>query len=315
MLKHELSWSASRAREFERCRRENWYARYLSWNWWGEEPRGEKYKAMVLKQLGTIPAFAGTCVHDALEKWFQHKQAGTDMSQEELFEESRELFREGWRESSTDAWKTRPNKLTHLEEHHFGLEVSKERTDRVRQLFEICADNFFNLPALEPVRKAHPDTWRAVEALDSYQFMGVKVYAVPDFAYMSGEETVHIWDWKTGRQREEDNFQLLTYALYACEKWGIEPENIRLYAAYLAVGEVKEIPVTLEKLSETQDAMSNSLREMRDIHYNPDEDEVVMEDWPTSGAPKECPRCKFREICEGADALTNNKSESIQQSC
>ena len=315
MMKHELSWSASRAREFERCRRENWYARYRAWNWWGEEPRGEKYQAMVLKQLDSIPAFAGSCVHAAIEKWFQHKKAGTDMSQEELFEEARELFREGWRQSSTDAWKTRPNKLTHLEEHHFGIEVSKERTDRVRQLFEVCADNFFKSPTLEPVRRAHPDSWRSVEALDSYQFLGVKVYAVPDFAYLDEDQTAHIWDWKTGRPRQEDDFQLLTYALYACEKWGIEPEKIRLYASYLATGDVKEIPITLERLSEAQDVMSNSLREMRDIHYDPDEDPAVLEDWPTTGAPEACNRCRFREICEGANGLADRQGESVQQSC
>jgi hypothetical protein len=44
----ELSWSASRAKEWERCRRENWYARYGSWGWWTEQPRGEKYEIMVL---------------------------------------------------------------------------------------------------------------------------------------------------------------------------------------------------------------------------------------------------------------------------
>ena len=99
-LKCELSWSASRAREFERCRREYWYSRYASWGWWQEKPRGPRYEVMVHKNLTSLPAFAGDCVHRAIARWFELRRSGTQMSAEELFEEARELFRDGWRQSA-----------------------------------------------------------------------------------------------------------------------------------------------------------------------------------------------------------------------
>ncbi|MCH2111235.1 MAG: PD-(D/E)XK nuclease family protein [Planctomycetes bacterium] len=299
-FKCELSWSASRAREFNRCKRENWYARYGSWAWWKEQPRGEKFEAMVHKRLTSLPAFAGDCVHRAIEKWFHHQKNGVDMTQEELYEESRELFREGWRQSSTKSWEAQPNKSVHLEEHHYNEDIPAAFTDRAKAILEESAAFFCQDPAIAPVREAHPDSWRAVETLDSYQFLGTKVYAVPDFAYIDNEFQVHVWDWKTGRPREEDDFQLLTYALFACEKWGADPESIHLHAAYLAKGEVKSSRVDIDQLSEVQDQMSQSVREMQEIHYDPETDPFVEANWPTSGAPHACGRCRFRAICPGA---------------
>ena len=137
------------------------------------------------------------------------------------------------------------------------------------------------------------------ETLDTYQFLGTKVYAVPDFAYRV-DEKVHIWDWKTGKPREDDIFQLHTYALYACEKWQTDPEDIVLYAGYLGQQSVQTIPVEIEKLSEAQDRMSMSLREMMDVHYDPDVDDLMMKNWPASGAPEGCRFCRYKGMCPDA---------------
>ncbi|MFK5955612.1 MAG: PD-(D/E)XK nuclease family protein [Planctomycetota bacterium] len=295
----ELSWSASRAKEFERCRRENWYGRYASWGWWTEKPLGEKYDIMVHKCLTSLPAYAGDCMHRAIERWFQLKQGGTTMSTKELYEEAVELFREGWRQSASDDWKARPNKSTHLLEHHYEVPIPKERTEAARELLERCANYFMHAPELAPVREAHPDNWRSLETMDTYQFLGTKIYAVPDFAYAEGD-VVHIWDWKTGKPRDADIFQLHTYALYACEKWSVDPENIVLYAAYLGEEQVQQIPVDLNRLSHAQDEMSASLREMMDIHYDPDVDDLIIENWPASPEARKCGWCRFRGLCPDA---------------
>ncbi len=295
----ELSWSASRAREFERCRRENWFARYGSWGWWKEKPPGKRYEIMVHKNLTSLAAFAGDCVHRALERWFELRRGGTRMTAAELFEEARELFRAGWRDSQGGGWKERPNRRNHLEEHHYGMEIPRERTESYRVLMERCARNFIELPALESVRNSAPEQWLAVEAMDTYQFLGTRVYAIPDFALQEGER-IHIYDWKTGRPREEDRFQLHTYALYACEKWAADPESIELHAVYLGTGKVETLTVDPYYLSEVQDRMSESVRAMMEVHYDPDRDEAVMEHWGPTGAPEACPHCRFRGLCDAA---------------
>lgn len=299
-LKCELSWSASRAREFERCRREYWFARYAAWAWWKETPPGARWQAAVHARLTSLPAFAGDCVHRAVARWFERRRAGNAMTADELYEEAVALFREGWRQSAGWGPGSRPKRdVTHLIEHHYAEPLPKERTDAVRELLQRCARNFAEAPAIEPARAAHPDRWRALEELDSYRFLGTKVYAVPDFAYLDGE-TLHIWDWKTGAPRAEDEFQLLSYGLYACERWSQEPERIVLHAAYLASGEVKTRPVTIEDLSRAQDRVSESLRAMMDLHYDPESDPAVPEHWPGSPEARKCGGCRFRGICDAA---------------
>lgn len=298
-LKCELSWSASRAKEFERCKREYWYSRYASWGWWTERPRGEKFQTMVHKNLTSLPAFTGDVIHRAIERWFELKRAGSVMNAAELMEEAVNLFRVGWRQSSTDAWQERPNKSTHLFEHHYKFDIKAERTALSRNLIEVATKFFCESPQLAPVRDVPAEDWLSVETLDTYQFLGTKVYAVPDFAYRV-DEKVHIWDWKTGKPREDDIFQLHTYALYACEKWQTDPEDIVLYAGYLGQENVQTIPVEIEKLSEAQDRMSMSLREMMDLHYDPDVDDLMMQNWPASGAPEGCRFCRYKGMCPDA---------------
>jgi CRISPR/Cas system-associated exonuclease Cas4 (RecB family) len=298
-FKCELSWSASRAKEFVRCRRENWYSRYGSWGWWTEKPRGKKFETMVHKNLTSLPAFTGDVIHRAIERWFQLRKAGSTMTTQELFEESREMFRQGWRQSSTELWAERPNKSTHLFEHHYKWDVSADRTNAARDLMERSAKYFIESPQLAPVRNSQPDSWLSVESLDTYQFLGTKVYAVPDFAYQD-EEKVHIWDWKTGKPREDDIFQLYTYALYACERWQTDPEDITLHAAYLGEGNVQSIPVEIGRLGEAQDRMSMSIREMMDIHYDPDVDDFMAENWQATGAPDACRFCRYKGMCDAA---------------
>lgn len=300
-LKCELSWSASRAREFERCKREYWYARYCSWGWWTEDPPAERYAAMVHKNLTSLAALAGSCVHEAVATWFRRRAEGYRMDAQEIFEEARERFRQGWRQSQGGDWKARPNKRVHLEEHHYGLPLGEAETGAARATLEASARNFVGLPQLAPVRDGDPESWLAVEAMDTYVFLGTKVYAVPDFAFQE-DGRIHIYDWKTGRPREEDRFQLLTYALYACEKWSADPEAIHLHAAYLREGRVQSFPVEIDELSAAQDRMSESVRAMMEVHYDPDEDAFVESHWPADGAPAACPRCRFRGICPEASA-------------
>ena len=257
---------------------------------------------MVHKNLSSLPALAGTCMHDAIERWFGLKKAGTLMTTVELFEDARERFRSGWRSSAGDEWRAQPNKRVHLGEHHYSREVSAEQTERIKEMMTRASRYFCESEDLAAARQAVPESWLSVESMDTWPFMGVKVYSVPDFAYQDGE-TVHIWDWKTGKPREEDWFQLHTYALYACEKWSADPESIVLHAAYLNEERVDGQPVEIHRLSEVQDQMSVSVRAMMETHYDPDVDPVVPENWPTNGAPDACGFCRFRGICEAAGSV------------
>jgi CRISPR/Cas system-associated exonuclease Cas4 (RecB family) len=295
----ELNWSVSRAKEFARCKREAWFARYASWGWWDEKPPGARWRAMVHKNLTSLAAFTGQCVHEAIAEWFAEKRRGRTLDAAQLFERARARFRDGWRTSSSGAWRERPNKSVHLEEHHYSVTLPPRRTEESRALLERASRAFVESEELASVRESDPREWLAIEALDSWTFDGATVFSVPDFARREGER-VAIYDWKTGRERGEDRFQLATYALYAGEKWKVEPESIDLYVAYLGEPRVERVALDRASLDDARGELRSSLEAMRAAHYDPDAEVADLARFPPDGAPGECLRCRFRGMCDAA---------------
>ena len=112
-------------------------------------------EVLIHKQLTSLPAFTGLCVHEAIERWFELKRGGTTLSVDDLYEEARERFREGWRASTGGLWKEDPRKSVHLIEHHYDEEVSEERTEAARERLETASQFFTDSPLLKTVRAAH----------------------------------------------------------------------------------------------------------------------------------------------------------------
>jgi CRISPR/Cas system-associated exonuclease Cas4 (RecB family) len=296
-LRCELSWSVSREREYRRCPREAWYARYASWGWWQERPRGERWGLMVLKNLTTLPAFSGDCLHRAIADWLAERRAGRAAPDARwLFERARDHFRDGWRESSQGGWSVKPNQRVHLADHHYGPAPSRERTDAARDLLERSARAFVEDAALAAARDAPPESWLALEELDRFELAGTAVYAVPDFAYRA-DGRVHIWDWKSGRPRDADEFQLHAYALYARERWGAEPASTVLHLAYLGHAGVRTLDVAAERLAAVERQIETSIAELRAVHYDPDREPARLEQWPADPSPAKCGDCRFRGVC------------------
>jgi CRISPR/Cas system-associated exonuclease Cas4 (RecB family) len=296
-LRCELSWSVSREREFRRCPREAWYARYGTWGWWQERPRGERWGLMVLKNLTTLPAFSGDCLHRAIADWLGERRAERAAPDATwLFERAREHFRAGWRESSQGGWSVKPNQRVHLAEHHYGPTPERERTDAARDLLERGARFFVGDCALAEAREAPPEEWLALEELDRFELESTPVYAVPDFAYRA-DGRVHIWDWKSGRPRDEDLFQLHTYALFARERWGADPASTVLHLAYLGSNQVRTLPADPARIARVERQIASSICELRAVHYDPDREPARMESWPADPSPSKCGDCRFRGVC------------------
>ena len=70
-----------------------------------------------------------------------------------------------------------------------------------------------------------------------------------------------------------------------------------LHAAYLKEEKVISMEADFSILGDVQDKMSASVKEMMDVHFDPDEDPVLMENWPKTSDEKKCFRSRFRGIC------------------
>lgn len=310
---HELSWSTSRARTFATCRRRYYHDYYLSWLGWGRGAEPERRRAYLLKKMTRMPMLAGDIVHRAIAEYYARRDQGLGWTAEEAVAWSVQELRRGYKESRDGGWKARPAKSVRLAEHHYGEDRIDESTGaageygkRYVDRITACLRTFFDDPELAAARDSEPGDWLACEDMSTFELFDTKIFAVPDFAYWEADRSAgekgscRIVDWKTGRPRDADRFQLEVYAFYAREKWGIDPHNTTAADVYLLDGEVAEVHVDDETLDRTLDRMEQSIGEMRAVHFDADRGTGDPDDFPMidehDGA-RECASCNYRELC------------------
>lgn len=307
---HELSWSVSRAGTFAACKRRYYHDYYYSWRGWERNAPAERRQAYLLKKMTRLPMLAGECLHLALQSYFTARQAGGELGSEALIRDALGRFREGYKCSRDGKWRERPSKLVRLAEHHYEEEAIDEGTGaaaeygkRFVQRIESGVKNFFEMPALAAARDADPRSYLALEEMGTIELLGVKAYAIPDFAMREAiphEEggRILIYDWKTGKPREQDTFQLATYVLYAIEKWQAKAEDVTCIDAYLPQGELKVRNFEPSELDATLARIEESLGEMQSVHFDADRTEGDAEAFPLAvEGSRECSFCNYRELC------------------
>ena len=69
-----------------------------------------------------------------------------------------------------------------------------------------------------------------------------------------------IIDWKTGRRMSEDvSLQLSCYVMYAMEKWGVDPEQVKLIEYNLMANQGAEFTVTGAEIENTKAYIAGSI--------------------------------------------------------
>ena len=309
-IRHELSWSASRRRQFEECARAYYWTYYGSWGGWSAPEGDPAREAWLLKKLTRLPMWAGDCLHDALEWWFNERARGSTRTPEEVTARALKRLRDGYKESRDGLWKERPAKRTHLAEHRYGEACIDEATGeaasygkRFVERIQTGVRCFFEHPGLAAARESDPASHLACESMGTMNLFDTKVYAVPDFAWRDETQggEVRILDWKTGRPNPEDRFQLALYALYAEAQWGVDPTAVHTADVYLSVGEIEEHSFDRQELDRVHTAIGESLAKMREVHFDADREVGDPEAFPPLGtAPSDqrtCGRCNYRALC------------------
>ena len=316
---HELSWSASRAGTFGTCRRRYYHEYYGSWLGWDRGAEEVRKQTYLLKKMTRMPMLAGTVLHAALAEWFDRRAEGREMTEAEVAELALGDLRAGYKVSRDGGWRARPSKLTRLAEHHYGEDCIDEATDAAREYgsrfverLKAGASCFFEAPELALARSAPPTDYLTVEGrapgdrhargLDTIELFGEKVYAIPDFALRTsegGEPRYVVFDWKSGRPSERDEFQLGVYVLYAMQKWGAHPEEVVCIDAYLTRGEFVTKRFDEDAIAAISDRIESSLEEMRAVHFDADRSLGEPEAFPMVDevSSRECTSCNYRELC------------------
>ena len=139
-----------------------------------------------------------------------------------------------------------------------------------------------------------------VEDFSSFILNNTKIWAVLDCSFRTEDGGVTIIDWKTGRRMNEDvSMQLSCYAMYAIDKWGVDPENVKLIEYNLLANQGAEFTVGAPEIENTKSYIAGSIADMQSLLLNvgenvPKEEEAFLkvEDERVRGS------CNFRKVCD-----------------
>lgn len=306
-LKNTFSWSFSAAEDFEQCRRRRYWSKYGMWGGWAANAPPEQRTAYRLNKMDNRWGLMGQAAENAvmwlLRQHQQGKPASTDAAWENV---ARPFLTAKWNESNEGRWRGDPRRYCCLREHYYNTMGDENEAKRqVAAQVRNCIVNFAGkvLPRIGHVRgdqEFRIETADTPGDVENFLYEGVKVYAIPDYAYRQGD-AVHIHDWKAGKIKpDQHRLQLSLYALWAIVKHGARPENIFLYVEYLNEGQVLPFQIAEEDLEETRGIMSDSVAEMSEYLVDCDRsrnEPLPREEWELTPDPANCRQCNFYELC------------------
>jgi len=289
----------SRARTFDECPRRYWYQYYGAWGGWDADAPAEARELYLLKNLTNLHLIAGDVVHRAIERSLCDIHRGVVPDPEKIVAWCKAEMQRAYTESREEQWRENPKEFARLFEHHYGPQPKREFLVRIAQKVGKSVRNFFRSHAFEIIRETDPAEWLPMETLDTFDFEGTVVFAVPDFACRHRGEVL-LFDWKTGRPYKGNEDQVVLYAMFAAAKWDVDPDAVRAAPVYLLNGGTFKAPnITPADRERVGNFIRNSIRAMQERLVDVPTNTARMEDFETKPGPA-CGSCNFRGVCPGA---------------
>ncbi len=292
-IKNEFSWSQSRSKLFDDCKRKYFYQYYGSWGGWSFTSDRRTREIYIQKNLQTLPMFIGDSVHKVIEEYLNEVRKGRDMPLTSLIRQFRGFMDHGLQESKEGKNKLNPKKYRGLLEHQYG-EISSSAWNAAILSGEQSLKNFYESQVLKDLKASDKNSWLPIEQFQDFSLDGTTVFVKIDFAMKEGDKVI-IYDWKTGKTESDDNTQLACYALYASKKWNVQlPVVTKEYNLYL--NKVRETTVIQKDIDEVEEVIKKSIKEMKSLLFNENSNLAKEDDFPLNRGDW-CTYCKFKKVC------------------
>lgn len=299
-FRNEFSWSKSRHEKLATCPRSYFFHYYGSWGGWERGADEATRELYTLKKLTSRYAWAGSTVHDGIKAALSLIRDGGNLEPQPWIDRLRARMRTEFRDSREKAYRVR--KALGLQEHEYDEPVSGEEWKANWDQVERCLKAFLDSRWIEEAKNLPPERWLPIDELGSFHFEGTKIFAAPDFAFRTEDGGAVLVDWKTGRQRDGDRDQLLGYALYARDTWGVPLEKVDCRVVYLPSLDEVEVRIAPEEISTFSQQMRSSISRMQELLVDPAENVATIDNFPRVDDEVACGRCVFRRPCRGSQA-------------
>jgi hypothetical protein len=261
----------------------------------------------VLKKLSNRYTWAGSVVHDCIKDALLDWRAGRAVDPAGVEARARKLMQEDFRFSREKGfWKQKRRKaFAGLVEHEYGEPVPNEVWKQNWETVAVALGWFFASRWPELARSLKPQQWLEVdENLSNFTLDGVKVFAIPDFAYVDASGTPVVVDWKTGKARDGYDEQVLGYALYISQRYKFPVEQVRASLVYLNEGQEQDVQVDPVAMEGFKARFTASVARMRELLADPAANTPKGEAaFPQTEELTACVRCVFRRPCGRAEVV------------
>ncbi len=299
-FKNEFSWSISRNRVFQTCPRQYYFNYYGYWGGWETDALPRTRQIYILKKLKNRYMWTGEKVHSCIKHTLINFQRGISvLDVDQIVDITLNQMREEFRSSRGKRYLTHPNTCA-LFEYEYDVSISDAVWKMTAGNMEQCLRNFYSSETFEMLKELPQQMWLEVEDFSSFNLNNTKISAVLDCSFRTEGGGITIIDWKTGKKMSEDvSMQLSCYAMYAMEKWGVDPAKVKLIEYNLLANQDAEFNVTCGEIENTKAYIAGSIADMQsllvDVGENDPKEEgefQKVEDERVRGS------CNFRKVCD-----------------
>jgi hypothetical protein len=296
----EFAWSMSRQRKLGQCPRAYFYSYYLSWNGWLDDAPSESRMAYRLNKLTSLDALLGQQVDERARELEAAARSGKPLpGSGELEERTREALRRAWKVSQAGraAFEDRPSKVVMLRSLYLEQDAQPE-TDRLNEKARPCMDGLLAVSHWKRLRDCGDVGRIEIPAYASFQHDGLKVFSAPDLAYVH-EGTLHVIDWKSGRQDDTNPMQVLLQMWWALDTYPeLEGLAVRGHLEYVTAGLTQAVEADQDFREQAAGTVHEGVARMRALLSHPKRNIPLPMDAFERRESGLCRTCNFFPICE-----------------
>jgi CRISPR/Cas system-associated exonuclease Cas4 (RecB family) len=267
------AWSFSRHQLMNFCKRAYYY-RHIG-GALKHSPVLDVPKIKSLKRLKSKFVLQGTLIHDAIEDQINQHYLGRDVKQESAKEQYLKRLN-GFQQTADDM----------ITEYFNGEQKDPAFFENIKSSGLEMLDTFFKIvwPNLKPLEYIRH------EKFDNFTIENVPVTVKLDYITKSKDDRLVISDWKTGKERKENNLQIGVYVLFVMEQYKKSSDDIFSEVIYLSSsGSNRSYKFSSDQLAEIKKIITSDFEKMNASYE--------IDNYPSDPSPKKCMLCQFATIC------------------
>lgn len=297
----EWSWSQTRDSIFRECPRKYYYQYYASHNGWQRDSTEESKSAYRLKQLANLYILFGDALHQLLERVLKESLKLNELTVDAsaLEQQLRNYLNRAFTDSrNLSQWLQAPKKSMMLHEMYYEGRLPQNRIVKVNERIRQCVSNLRNCRSLQDLL-LKDNRIIEVEQLNTFPVDDTPVFVKLDVLYhMQAEERWIIVDWKTGQEDEDNEEQLLLYALFLNHKYHVPYDKAEIRLEYLLTGQCKSYQVDGTKVDRITERVKQSASQMKLLLEDEQRNKPYpQEQFRASPTKMKCLGCNFRDLC------------------